>query len=101
MTTSQVNGAALNERGSDFGFRFQDIPVCNDQGRIFADRDRTETGVDIDIARGKAEAAQARVEEFTNRDASLKSERKALTQRRDALKMQLTLLLKKLLLKYA
>lgn len=46
----------------------------------------------IDIAKGKATAAAAKVREFTNRNQSLDKERIALLQRRDALKSQLALL---------
>ena len=46
----------------------------------------------IYIAEGKAEAANALVEELRNRSASLEKEQTALTARRDALKTQLQLL---------
>jgi multidrug efflux pump subunit AcrA (membrane-fusion protein) len=49
-------------------------------------------GVAIDIAKGKAEAATARVEELRDRVGSLKKEQTALSGRRDALKTQLELL---------
>ncbi|MBT6154613.1 MAG: HlyD family efflux transporter periplasmic adaptor subunit [Planctomycetaceae bacterium] len=49
-------------------------------------------GVAIDIAKGKAEAATARVDELRDREGSLKKEQAALTGRRDALKTQLILL---------
>jgi len=48
-------------------------------------------GVEIDIAKSKAVAAEALVEELRDRFESLKKERTALTQRRDALKTQLEL----------
>ena len=49
-------------------------------------------GVAIDIAKGKADSATARVEELRDREGSLKKEQTALTGRRDALKTQLKLL---------
>ena len=49
-------------------------------------------GSSIDIARGKAEAAEAKVKELQNRKQTLEKERTALSQRRDALKKQLSLL---------
>ncbi len=49
-------------------------------------------GVAIDIARSKAESAQALVAELRDRSESLKTERQALSQRRDALRIQLELL---------
>ena len=49
-------------------------------------------GVAIDIAKSKADAAKALVEELSDRSDSLKKEQTALTQRRDALKTQLELL---------
>jgi HlyD family secretion protein len=49
-------------------------------------------GVEIDIAKSKAESAKALVEELRDRVGSLKKEQAALTQRRDALKTQLELL---------
>ena len=49
-------------------------------------------GVAIDIAKSKAGAAKALVEELSERSDSLKKEQTALTQRRDALKTQLELL---------
>ena len=49
-------------------------------------------GTQIDIAKGKAEAAEAKVQELRNRKQTLEKEREALSQRRDALKTQLTLL---------
>ncbi len=48
-------------------------------------------GIEIDIAKSKAESAQAIVEELAERSESLKKERTALVQRRDALKTQLKL----------
>ena len=49
-------------------------------------------GIDIDIAKSKADAAKALVEELRDRSESLKKERMALTQRRNALNTQLELL---------
>lgn len=49
-------------------------------------------GAQIDIARGKSEAATARVRELKNRRQTLDKERTALSQRRDALRTQLSLL---------
>jgi RND family efflux transporter MFP subunit len=49
-------------------------------------------GIDIDIAMSKADSASALVEELRNRSESIKTERAALLQRRDALKTQLELL---------
>jgi len=49
-------------------------------------------GVEIDIARSKAESAEALVEELRDRSESLRKEQAALLQRRDALKTQLELL---------
>jgi len=48
-------------------------------------------GVEIDIARSKAAAAKAVVEESFDRSTSLKKEQTALVQRRDALQTQLEL----------
>ncbi|MCA9089524.1 MAG: HlyD family efflux transporter periplasmic adaptor subunit [Planctomycetaceae bacterium] len=49
-------------------------------------------GIQIVIAKGKMDSAQATVEELQNREGSLKKELAALTQRRDALQTQLELL---------
>lgn len=49
-------------------------------------------GVEIDIAKSKAEAAEALVEELRDRSDSLKNEQVALVQRRNALETQLELL---------
>ena len=49
-------------------------------------------GVEIDIARSKADSARALVEELRDRAESLKKEQTALVQRRNALKTQLDLL---------
>lgn len=49
-------------------------------------------GIKIDIAKSKAEAAKALVDELRDRADSLKKEQAALAQRRDALKTQLELL---------
>ena len=50
-------------------------------------------GIAIDIAESKSDAARALVEELRNRTASLEYEKTALSQRRDALKTQLRLLI--------
>ncbi|MFK8115219.1 MAG: efflux RND transporter periplasmic adaptor subunit, partial [Rubripirellula sp.] len=50
------------------------------------------SGISIDIAESKAEAAEALVDELRDRTESLKKEQSALAQRRDALKTQLKLL---------
>ena len=49
-------------------------------------------GIEIDIAKSKADAANALVEELSGRSESLKKEQAGLIQRRDALKTQLELL---------
>lgn len=49
-------------------------------------------GIEIDIAKSKAESAGALVEELRDRAESLSTEEEALTQRRNALKTQLELL---------
>jgi RND family efflux transporter MFP subunit len=49
-------------------------------------------GTAIDIAKGKAAAAEAKVNEYRNRKQTLEKERVALRQQRDALKTQLSLL---------
>ena len=49
-------------------------------------------GVEIDIAKSKADSAKALVEELRDRSESLKTEQTALLQRRNALKTQLELL---------
>lgn len=49
-------------------------------------------GVEIDIAKSKADSARALVEELRDRSDSLQNEKAALLQRRDALKLQLELL---------
>lgn len=49
-------------------------------------------GVEIDIAKSKAESAAALVEELQDRQQSLEKEQAALVQRRDALKTRLELL---------
>jgi len=49
-------------------------------------------GVEIDVAKSKAESAQALVDELRDRSGSLKKERAALIKRRDALGTQLELL---------
>jgi multidrug efflux pump subunit AcrA (membrane-fusion protein) len=49
-------------------------------------------GVQIDLAKSKAHAAKAMVEELRDRDDALKKEQSALSQRREALRTQLELL---------
>lgn len=49
-------------------------------------------GVEIDIAKSKADSARALVEELRDRSESLRKEQAALLERRDALKTQLELL---------
>jgi len=49
-------------------------------------------GIDIDLAKSKAESAKALVEELRDRAGSLEKEQAALTKRRDALQTQLELL---------
>ncbi len=50
------------------------------------------SGTEIDIAKSKADATKATVDELQDRFSSLEKERKALVSRRDALKTQLELL---------
>jgi len=49
-------------------------------------------GIEIDVAKSKADAAKALVEQWQERSEALKREQAALIQRRDALKTQLELL---------
>lgn len=50
------------------------------------------SGTEIDIAKSKADATKATVDELSDRFSSLEKERKALVSRRDALRTQLELL---------